>query len=126
MEEYKNVKKIEDYQLEELHKGVLLISKSDMSLKYVYELEPIWKQYFFDILAEEAESPYCGAMMISTGNLFKHMKEEYSTRLRIDTKYSLTYIDLIDYITFEEWLKIKGNGYGFGINDHGVYLISQN
>lgn len=126
MEEYKNVKKIEDYQLEELHKGVLLISKSDMSLKYTYELEPIWKQYFFDILAEEAKSPYCGAMIISTDSLFEHMKQEYSTRLRTDTRYSLTYIDLIDYITFEEWVRIKGNGYGFGVNDHNIYLVSQN
>ena len=44
------IKKIEDYQLEELKNQKVFINKYDLSLKYSYELSVYWKELFFDIL----------------------------------------------------------------------------
>ena len=47
--------KLNDYQYEELQKGVLLINKYDLSLKYLYEMNSYWKEFFFDLMEKISE-----------------------------------------------------------------------
>ena len=104
----KNIKRIEDYQLEELARERLYINKYSLDLMYSYELNRYWKEFFFDIL-NEVSAKHSGVVMFD--NLFEKMKKNY---YNIITKYDLKidikdYIEISDYISLEEWLKIEGN-----------------
>ena len=109
----KNVIPIEDYQLKELNDKKLFINKYDTSLKYDYELNIYWKEFLFDLLQEMATRDM--VYLEKQDNLLEYLKEDYQTiikcfNLKIDIK---DYIELNDYISFDEWLKIEGNSYGF-------------
>lgn len=117
--------KIENYQLRELINQELYINKYDMSLKYSYELDIYWKEFFFDILqllntkrdfflhADEKES------------LFDYFKKDYYNIIR---KYKLNidkddYVEITDYISYDEWEKNPKNGIGYFTD--GIYLIQK-
>ena len=97
--------KIEDYQLEELQNERLYINRYDMSLMYLYELNRYWKEFLFDLVSEMSSKGYL--MNFS----FDFLKKEYYNIIR---KYNLKikkedYIEITDYISLDEWLKINGN-----------------
>lgn len=99
---FEHTKDLSDYQLEELVQEKLLINKYNLDLKYNYELAPIWKEMFFDMLNQNP------ALMedVKLYNLFDYMKKNYNN---IIDEYSLDidirdYIDLTDYLTLKEWL----------------------
>lgn len=103
------IKQIELYQLDELNDEVLFISKSDMSLKYLYELNLYWKEFAFDLLNkfypdDLANLLYDSSMndlLIFIKNNYKILIEKYN--LNIDFK---DYVELNDYITLKEWLEL--------------------
>lgn len=99
---FEHTKDLSDYQLEELVQEKLLINKYNLDLKYNYELAPIWKEMFFDMLNQNP------ALMedVKLYNLFDYMKKNYNN---IIDEYGLDidirdYIDLTDYLTLKEWL----------------------
>ena len=103
----RNIKCIENYQLEELQNKKLFINKYDLSLKYSYELEKYWKEICFDILQ---------AIVFTRNNeitLEKNFFEHYNnkeTLISLIEKFKINidfrdYVELNDYITLEEWLK---------------------
>ena len=99
---FEHTKDLSDYQLEELVQEKLLINKYNLDLKYNYELAPIWKEMFFDMLNQNS------ALMedVKLYNLFDYMKKNYNN---IIDEYGLDidirdYIDLTDYLTLKEWL----------------------
>ena len=104
-----NIKQIELYQLDELNDEVLYISKSDMSLKYLYELNLYWKEFALDLLdkfyaddlAELIKNEITGDLLIFIKNNYKMLIERYN--LNIDFR---DYIELNDYITLKEWLEL--------------------
>lgn len=103
------VKEIADYQMNELNRKQLFINKYDLSLKYSYELDVQWKEFFFDLLSELVCK---GTVRLCNGpGLFGTLKENYEliiqqNNLKIDIR---DYIEITDYISFEEWLNIEGN-----------------
>ena len=104
-----NIKQIELYQLDELNDEVLYISKSDMSLKYLYELNLYWKEFAFDLLNKFYPDDLAGLLydssiddlLIFIKNNYKMLIEKYN--LNIDFR---DYIELNDYITLKEWLEL--------------------
>ena len=104
-----NIKQIELYQLNALNNEVLFISKSDMSLKYLYELNLYWKEFAFDLLNKFYPDDLAGLLydssiddlLIFIKNNYKMLIEKYN--LNIDFR---DYIELNDYITLKEWLKL--------------------
>lgn len=105
----KNIKRIEDYQLRELETNKLYINKYDLDLKYEYEMNVHWKEFFFDLLQEMATKDI--VYLEKQDNLLKYLKEDYKTikkiwNLKTDIK---DYIELTDYITLQEWENTAGN-----------------
>lgn len=105
----KNIKRIEDYQLRELETNKLYINKYDLDLKYEYEMNVHWKEFFFDLFQEMATKDT--VYLEKQDNLLKYLKEDYKTikkiwNLKIDIK---DYIELTDYITLQEWENTAGN-----------------
>jgi len=105
----KRIKQIELYQLDELNNEILFISKSDMSLKYLYELNLYWKEFAFDLLNKFSPDDLAGLLydssiedlLIFIKNNYKILIEKYN--LNIDFR---DYVELNDYITLKEWLKL--------------------
>ena len=117
--EIRKNKILEDYQLEELVQGKLLINKYNLSLKYTYELSGNWKELFFDMLNQNP------SLMedLAEYELFEYMKKNYNN---IIDEYGLDidirdYINLTDYITLKEWLQDEDNSLEM-INKHYVLL----
>ena len=113
---------LEDYQLQELQEKKLFINKYDLSLKYLYELNVQWKEFFFDLLAEMTKIDV--VYLDKQDNLLEYLKEDYKTvikewNLKIDIR---DYVDLTDYISLEEWEK-ETNNFIVGIGKH-YHLIS--
>lgn len=103
------IKQIELYQLDELNNEILFISKSDMSLKYLYELNLYWKEFAFDLLNKFYPDDLAGLLYDSSiGDLLIFIKNNYKMLIE---KYNLNidfkdYIELNDYVTLKEWLKL--------------------
>lgn len=120
------IKKIEDYQLEELKNQKVFINKYDLSLKYSYELSAYWKELFFDILEALTLNDFEFHLdFLAKSSLFSYMKNNYKDiienfHLNIDTK---DYIEITDYISYEEWSDNLNNGIAY-FKD-GIYLISK-
>lgn len=118
-----NVKQIELYQLNALNNEVLFISKSDMSLKYLYELNLYWKEFAFDLLnkfylndlATLLYDSSIDDLLIFIKNNYKMLIEKYN--LNIDFR---DYIELNDYVTLKEWLKLDNTF--IGQNGDKVFL----
>lgn len=121
------IKKIEDYQLEELKNQKVFINKYDLSLKYGYELSAYWKELFFDILEALTLNDFEFHLdFLEKSSLFSYMKNNYKDiienfHLNIDIK---DYIEITDYISYEEWSDNLNNGIAY-FKD-GIYLISKN
>lgn len=120
------IKKIEDYQLKELKDKMLYINIYDLDLKYSYELAKYWKEFFFDILQSLGENDYTFHLDYLEGkSLFSYMMNNYkeiikSYNLNIDIK---DYVEINDYISYEEWSKNPDNGIGYFGKD--TYLIKK-
>lgn len=116
------IKKIEDYQLKELKDKMLYINIYDLDLKYNYELAKYWKEFFFDILQSLGEFHLdC----LKDKSLFSYMMDNYkeiikSYNLNIDIK---DYVEINDYILYEEWSENPDNGIGYFKKD--IYLIKK-
>lgn len=121
------IKKIEDYQLEELKNQKVFINKYDLSLKYSYELNAHLKELFFDILQSLGKNDYAFNLdYLERKSLFSYMMDNYKDiietyHLDIDTK---DYIEITDYISYKEWSDNLHNGIAY-FKD-GIYLISKN
>ena len=117
------VQKLEDYQVKELEDKQLFINIYDLDLKYIYEMNANWKEFFFDLLAEWSKKDrlYFGGY---NENLFYFLKKNYNNiikenHLKIDIR---DYIDLTDYISLEAWEQLSGN---FLIKtNNGFYLVT--
>lgn len=118
------IKKIEDYQIEELENGNLFINKYDLSLKYLYELNPCWKEFFFDLLNELVSKKSFYIRQDSKESLLDYMKRVYPNLIeRYDLKIDFRdYIELNDYVSYSEWIKEEHNFIAF--KDMDLYLIS--
>jgi hypothetical protein len=117
--------KLNDYQYEELQKGVLLINKYDLSLKYLYELNANWKEFFFDLMDKLSEKKGFFVKPAEEGeSLLDYFKRDYEYlikeyNIKIDFR---DYIELNDYMTFKEWIAEDGNFMAF--KDWDLYLLS--
>jgi len=117
------VQKLEDYQVKELEDKQLFINIYDLDLKYIYEMNANWKEFFFDLLEEWSKKD-----RLSFGgwneSLFDFLKKNYNNiikenHLKIDIR---DYINLTDYISLEAWEQLSGN---FLIKtDNGFYLVT--
>ena len=113
---------IEEYQLQDLIDGKCLINKYDMSIKSLIEINNIWKIFAFDNI-EELGRKGCVKITKSprTGTFLEYVKQKHDL-ISSDTSISIKdYPDLIDYISFDEWLDC-GNRYEF-LNDRKVILL---
>lgn len=119
------IKKLADYQYEELQKGVLFINEYDLDLKYQYELDIYWKEFFFDVMEKIADKRDFYVKTSEDGeSLLDYFKRDYKF---IIEEYNLDidirdYIELNDYIPYEEWIEKMGNFIAFKGWD--MYLIS--
>jgi len=122
----KKIKKIEQYELDELNNERLYINKYDMDLKYLYELNLYWKEFALDLLdkfyaddlAELIKNEMTGNLLIFIKNNYKMLIEKY--HLNIDFR---DYVELNDYITLKEWLDGEDNETHFiEQNENGIYL----
>lgn len=119
------IKKLADYQYEELQKGVLFINEYDLDLKYQYELDIYWKEFFFDVMEKIADKRDFYVKTSEDGeSLLDYFKRDYKF---IIEEYNLDidirdYIELNDYIPYEEWIERMGNFIAFKGWD--MYLIS--
>ena len=117
------VQQLEDYQVKELEDEQLFINIYDLDLKYIYEMNANWKEFFFDLLEEWSKKDrlYFGGYNES---LFDFLKKNYNNiikenHLKIDIR---DYINLTDYISLEAWEQLSGN---FLIKtDNGFYLVT--
>lgn len=120
------INKIENYQLEELKDNKIFINKYDLSLLYNYEISCYWKEFFFDILQSLCENDYQFNLdYLERKSLFGYMKKNYK---EIIEEYNLNidirdYIEINDYLSFDEWTNNENNGIGYFGKD--VYLISK-
>ena len=120
------LKRIEDFQLEELKNQKVFINKYDLSLKYDYELSIYWKELFFDILEALTFNDFEFHLdFLEKSSLFNYMKNNYKNiiknfHLNIDVK---DYIEISDYISYKEWSDNLNNGIAY-FKD-GIYLISK-
>lgn len=117
----KQFKKIEDYQLKELNDNKLFINKYNLDLKYDYEMNIYWKNFFFDMLQEMATKDI--VYLDKQDNLFEYLKEDYSNIIK---EWNLNinindYIELADYISLKDWEKERGNF--LLLTDKDFYLI---
>ena len=122
----KRIKKIEQYELNELNDERLYINKYDMDLKYLYELNLYWKEFALDLLdkfyaddlVELIKNEITGNLLTFIKNNYKMLIEKY--HLNIDFK---DYVELNDYITLKEWLDGKDNETHFiEQNENDIYL----
>lgn len=116
--------KLNDYQYEELQKGVLLINKYDLSLKYLYEMNPYWKEFFFDLMEKISEKGNFYVRQEKGESLLDYFKRDYQNliddyNIDIDIR---DYIELNDYLPYNEWLENGNNFVAF--KDWDLYLIS--
>lgn len=124
MIEIKRKVKLNDYQLAELNSNLLFINAYDLSLKYLYEIVPQWKEFFFDILNELLKVNGFIDDVQKEETLFDYLKNNWyniikENKLKIDIK---DYTTLTDYISFEEWSCYNNN---FLIKDGlDFYLIT--
>jgi hypothetical protein len=105
MLEIKQMKKLDDYQVQELMEGKLLINKYTLELKYDYELEVYWKEFFFDILGELSKHHSSYLQANPKEPLFDYFKENYYNiineyKLCIDKRL---YVEINDFISIHEW-----------------------
>ena len=115
-------KRIENYQFEELNKEVLFINKYDLSFMYLYELNRYWKEFLFDLLAELNKK---NIMMVKFDNLLTFLKNNYKIIIEennLDIKIE-DYVELNDYITLKEWLKVEDNN--IEMNEKGIFLVKE-
>lgn len=107
----KIIKSIEDYQLEELNKERLFVNKYDLSLKYSYELNVQWKEFFFDLLNELAHKDKVIVPKLDNKTLLESLKGDYELIIALhDLKTDIRdYIEITDYISFKDWEKQEGN-----------------
>lgn len=98
------IKKLEDYQLEELKNNKLLINKYNLSLKYNYEILPYWKALYVDL-----------DFQLLSFQDFLERKDRLSERIKD------MYPVLNDYITYDEW--IKDNGTIICDIENGTYYL---
>ena len=117
--------KIEDYQLKELQDKKLFINKYDMSLNYSYELDRYWKEFLFDLLQELSRKHTFLLEGSDKESLLDFLKENWYNIIK---EYELNidfsdYVEINDYISFEDWLRDGNNGYGFFTD--GIYLIQK-
>ena len=99
--------KIEDYELEYLSKGRIYINRYGTDLMPLYILNTYWKAFFFDVSEEMHKKG-----IMSSCYTFDYFKTHYADmiknyQLNIDIK---DYVEISDYILFDEWLTIEGNG----------------
>lgn len=119
------MKKLADYQYEELQKGALLINEYDLDLKYQYELDIYWKEFFFDVMEKIADKRDFYVKASKDGeSLLDYFKRDYKF---IIEEYNLDidirdYIELNDYIPYKEWIERMGNFIAF--KEWDMYLIS--
>lgn len=105
----KEMVQLEDYQLRELETNKLYINKYDLDLKYEYEMNIHWKEFLFDLLQEMATRDII--YLEKQDNLLEYLKKDYKTIIKIwNLKIDIRdYIELNDYITFQEWSEQTGN-----------------
>ena len=118
------IKKLEDYQIEELENGNLFINKYDLSLKYLYELNTNWKEFFFDLISEMTTKTSFCIKEDYKESLLDFMKREYSNLIKeYDLKIDFRdYIELNDYVSYSEWIRENNNFITFKGMD--LYLVS--
>ena len=102
-------KEIEDYQLEELNNNKLLINKYDLDLKYSYELDVYWKEFFFDMFQKINNSNEKLIIYREKENLLEFIKKNYKILSSICNVDIRDYPELTDYITLKEWENKKSN-----------------
>ena len=107
----KIIKSIEDYQLEELNRERLFVNIYDLSLKYSYELNVQWKEFFFDLLNELAHKDNVTVPKLNNKSLLESLKGDYQLiialhGLKTDIR---DYVEISDYISFKDWEKQEGN-----------------
>lgn len=100
-------KKIEEYELENLKKGLSYINKYDLSLISVWKLNTYWKEFFFDIFNQICKQDLGMTIISGEDSLFDYMKNNYYNiikkyKLDIDIK---DYVEITDYISYEDWMK---------------------
>ena len=118
------IKKIEDYEFEELAKNRLYINKYGTDLMYLYELNRYWKEFFMDMFGVFAKNTqFIITKRDNNTDLFEDLKKEYyniikENNLDIDIN---DYVEINDYVTFDEWLEDEKHDYV--IVKDGIYLI---
>lgn len=108
----KIIKSIESYQLEELKLNRLYVNIYDLSLKYSYELNVQWKEFFFDLLNELAHKDRVTVPQLDKNkSLLESLKGDYELIIALhDLKTDIRdYIEITDYISFQKWEAIEGN-----------------
>lgn len=107
----KIIKSIEAYQLEELKLNRLYVNIYDLSLKYSYELNVQWKEFFFDLLNELAQKDNVTVPKLKNKTLLENLKGDYELIIALhDLKTDIRdYIEITDYISFQKWEAIEGN-----------------
>jgi len=114
-------KKIEDYEWQNIKKGLFYINKYDMSLISIWELNTYWKEFFFDIFNQMCKQDLGMTIISGEESLFDYMKNNYYNIIK---KYKLNidirdYVEITDYISYNDW--IHDNDIAF-LKD-GIYLI---
>ena len=106
------IKKIENYQLEELKTNKIYINKYDMSFIYNYEFAIYIKAFLYDLITEiikkdsgiKVPFPMIDNTTYFSLEKFKNYIKEHEINIDIQG-----YVELNDYIPFQEWEKIEGN-----------------
>ena len=98
-------RKLEDYEYENLRKGLLYINKYDLSLMSIWELNTYWKEFGFDIINKLMRTPE--DFIIPKVDLLDYIKNNYDNiikkyRLNIDIE---DYVEIMDYVSYNDWIK---------------------
>lgn len=114
-------KKIEDYEWQNIRKGLSYINKYNMSLISIWELNTYWKEFFFDIYNQIHKQGLGMTIISGEESLFDYMKNNYYNIIK---KYKLNidirdYVEITDYISYHDWM--HDNDIAF-LKD-GIYLI---
>lgn len=112
-------RKLEDYEYENLRKGLLYINKYDLSLMSIWELNTYWKEFGFDIINKLMRTPE--DFIIPKVDLLDYIKNNYDNIIK---KYKLDidvrdYVEVVDYISYRDWL----NDNDIAHTKSGIYLI---
>ena len=121
----RQTKKLEPFQLEELQKGRLYINIYDMDLKYSYEINRYWKEFFFDVIRELSRNHTFIIKAEKEEDLFDYFKKNYYNIIK---EYDLLidpsdYVEINDYITYDTWIKWENHGI-MSTDDGEFYLLS--